>query len=226
MAPMTSRRAALPAVLLTASLVLSACGSGKNAGEPDPSGSTSGTPSATSDGYAVQVPAGVEVTAPGSTLSFGDSATIAWAPRQDLVGALTLKVTTVRQGTVKDFSGFVIDDKTKASTPYYVDVTVTNVGATDLSGIMAPLYLVDGTNTLYGPNKFESTFAPCAAKPLPDKFVPGKIAKVCLVYLAPNHGTLEAISFRPNQEFNPITWTGTVVKPTVKPTKKPGSKKS
>jgi hypothetical protein len=212
-------------------MALVACGGDDNGGSPGPTGSTnsSGTPSETTSadaGYGVAIPAGVTVTEPGSTLSFGDPATIAWAPRQGLVGALLLKVTKVRKGTIKDFSGFVVGDDVKASTPYYVDVTVKNVGPTDLSGIMTPLYLVDQTNTLYGPSKFESTFAPCAAKPLPDKFVTDKIAKVCLVYLAPNHGTFEAVSFRPSQEFNPITWTGTVTLPVVKPTKKPDTKKS
>jgi hypothetical protein len=232
---MTSRRAALPVALLAASLVLAGCGGGDGDGDtPGPTGSTSsgtpsGSPSETTsadEAYGVEIPAGVTVTEPGSVLAFGDRATIAWSPRQGLVGALLLRVNKVRKGTIKDFSGFVIGDDVKASTPYYVDVAVKNVGLTDLSGIMAPLYLVDQTNTLYGPNKFESTFAPCAAKPLPQKFVTGKIAQVCLVYLAPHHGTFEAVSFRPSQEFNPITWTGTVTVPVVKPTKKPGTKKS
>ena len=33
---------------------------------------------------------------------------------------------------------------------------------------------------------------------------------VCLVYLAPERGKLTAVSFRPTQEFDPITWTGKV----------------
>ena len=32
----------------------------------------------------------------------------------------------------------------------------------------------------------------------------------CLVYLSPKHGDLTAVSFRPTQDFNPITWTGKV----------------
>ena len=47
---------------------------------------------------------------------------------------------------------------------------------------------------------------------------PGKKVKVCLVYLAPNKGDLTAVSFRPTQEFDPITWTGELKKP--KPPKK------
>jgi hypothetical protein len=227
---MTTRRALFPAVLLACTLGLGACGGADpDDGWAGPTGSTTsptGTGSASTDSaYGVEVPAGVELTAPGSTLAIGDSATIAWAPKQDVVGALRIKVTKVRQGAIKDFAGFTIDADTRASAPYYVDATVQNVGPTDLSGFPVPLYLVDATDLLIGANSFESTFAPCAAKPLPDGFKTDKTAKVCLVYLAPDHGTFDAVSFRPSEEFNPITWTGTVVKPTAKPTKK-ATKKS
>ena len=29
----------------------------------------------------------------------------------------------------------------------------------------------------------------------------------CLVYLSPDKGTLDAVSYRPASEFDPITWT-------------------
>ena len=44
---------------------------------------------------------------------------------------------------------------------------------------------------------------------------------MCLVYLAPNKGDLLAVSFRPVEEFNPITWSGAVKLP-----EKPDPKKS
>ena len=45
----------------------------------------------------------------------------------------------------------------------------------------------------------------------PDKFKPGAKLKACMVYLAPDKAALEAVSFRPEQEFNPIIWEGEVV---------------
>ena len=48
----------------------------------------------------------------------------------------------------------------------------------------------------------------CPSTPLPAKFTHGKKASVCLVYFAPDHGKLVAISFRPTQDFDAITWTG------------------
>ena len=42
--------------------------------------------------------------------------------------------------------------------------------------------------------------------PLPAKFTHGKRTSVCLVYFAPDHGKLAAVSFRPTQDFDAITW--------------------
>ena len=47
---------------------------------------------------------------------------------------------------------------------------------------------------------------------MPAKFTHGKKATVCLVYFAPGHGTLTAVSFRPTQDYDAITWTGPVSK--------------
>jgi hypothetical protein len=33
---------------------------------------------------------------------------------------------------------------------------------------------------------------------------------VCLVYFVPDHGRLVAVSFRPSQDFQAITWTGRI----------------
>ena len=48
---------------------------------------------------------------------------------------------------------------------------------------------------------------------------PGDRLKTCLVFLAPDKGTLDAVSFRPNQEFDPIRWTGEIVTPKPEPKK-------
>lgn len=231
MSAMTSR---LAPVLLAAALALSACsGAGGEGGDAGPTGSETTQTSSTSDfvsddeKYGVDVPPGLMVTEPGSELAVGDLATIAWSPRAGIVGALRIEVIRLRQGTIKDFTGFTVDADTKASTPYYVTATVTNAGVTDLGGVEVPLYMVDATDTLYGQNHFGGAFKPCAAKPLPKPFVAAQVTTVCLVYLAPNHGALTAVSFRPSQAFDPITWTGPVItpapSPTAKPTKKPSA---
>jgi len=217
-------------LLLACSLALAGCGGDENdGGDLGPTGSDSTATGSTSpspsldEAYGVTAPVGVTLTTPGSELGVGDSATIAWAPKTTLVGALEITVSRLRTGRIADFSGFKIDAKTKASTPYYVNATVTNVGNTDLSGVDVPLYMVDQTDTLYEQNHFGAAFKPCAAEALPKGFTAGKTASVCLVYLAPSHGTLAAVSFRPGQEFDPIVWTGTV-QPAPTPTAKPSKK--
>lgn len=232
MAAMTTGRVpALGTVLIAAAIALSGCnGAGGDGGDAGPTGSET-NPSSPSDAvsgdekYGVVVPPGLTLTEPGSELALGNPATIAWAPRAGVVGALRIEVIRLRKGTIKDFQGFTVEAADRSSTPYYVTANVTNAGATDLGGVDVPLYMVDATDTLYEQNHFGGEFKPCAAKPLPKPFVAAQGATVCLVYLAPNHGTLTAVSFRPSQTFDPITWTGTIItpapSPTAKPTKKP-----
>jgi len=135
------------------------------------------------------------------------------------------------KGSVKDLSAFILDDHTRSATPYYVDVTVKNVGEGDVGGAPVPLWAVDADNTLLPAASFTTSFRKCVSEPLPKKFEAGDSMDTCLVYLAPDGGTLEAVSFRPDQEFNPIRWTGEVATPKPEPKKtkksdKDGSKKS
>ena len=46
--------------------------------------------------------------------------------------------------------------------------------------------------------------------------------KVCLVFLAPKKGDLTAVSFRPTQDYDPITWTGELKEPKPPKPDKPG----
>ena len=201
-------------VLLSTALLLSACGGDAEEpeAEPSPSPTTSPSPSST-----VAVPEQAELTEVGADLSFGDSATVIHEPNQRSGSVLTLTVKRARQGTTKDFSGFILDDYTRAATPYYVYVGVENVGEGDLGGGPVPLWGVDGENTLLPPATFTTGFGKCPSKTLPEDFAPGASFSTCLVYLAPDGGTMEAVSFRPNQQFDPIRWTGEIAEPKPEP---------
>lgn len=206
----------LLALAVAGSLALSGC-SGNDSKNPSGSGSGSGssqsssTPTASATPY-LPVPAGVTLTAQGSALKVGDKATVAYEPRQKQVGVLQITVTKLEKASFALFAGWKLDAQTMKATPYFVHAKVKNVGATNLGGRTVPLYIVDGTNTLIEASAFQSTFKPCPSAPLATKFGPGAKANVCLVYLAPNRGKLTAVSFRPTQAFNPITWTGTIEK--------------
>lgn len=192
---------------LASVLVLSACSGDDGTDEPDGSGETS---SAAADEPYLPVPDGVELTAQGSDLAFGDTATVAYEPRQDEVGVLDVTVSRIEKASFKLFVGWKLEPETRSTTPYFVHLKVENVGDTDLGGLRVPVYAVDGENRLVDYSTFASTFKPCPSEYLPKKFGNGDAVKTCLVYLAPEKGEVTAASFRPDEEFDPIVWTGDI----------------
>lgn len=207
------------AVVLSAAVLagLTACSGGDPAAEP--SGSATGTASASPSGDPgssttyLPVPDGVSLTGEGSALSVGDQAVVAWKPTQSLVGVLDLTVTSLEKTTLKQsFSDWQLPKELEGATPYFVHLKVTNAGDTDLGGRTVPLYAQTGTDTLVEASSFQGTYRPCPSAGLPGTFAAGDHAKLCLVYLLPDGGTLSAMSFRPTEDFTPITWTGDVTR--------------
>jgi hypothetical protein len=214
--PLASRRARpWLAVLVAASVALTGCG-----GEEKPTTK----PSVTLPTSDVNVPAGVELTAAGTDLKFGEKATFAYEPNNQRNTVLEMTVTAATQGAIADLGSYVLDDRTKASTPYYVNVTVKNVGDGDVGQTPIPLWAVDDSDTLIQASSFTNAFTRCPSTPLPTTFAPNATATACLVYLVPDHGKLTGVSFRPLQAVAPIVWTGTV-NPPATPTPAPKKKK-
>jgi hypothetical protein len=209
----------LAAVLLLASVgLLGGCSdddSGPDLGESASAGaSDSGSTSESASESSLPVPEGVELSPQGSQLQVDETATVAYELRQGVVGVLDIKVTRLEKTSFKkSFVGWDLDPSQKKSNPYFVRVTLTNRGDTDLGGKKVPLYIVDGTNTLVEATTFASAFPPCEPGVFPKKFKTGKKLKACLVFLSPKKGELTAVSFRPTQDFDPITWTGELEKP-------------
>jgi hypothetical protein len=211
----TRRLPVLALALAAGSVVLSACG-GSGSSEPaagpgtsTAAGATSGeAPSSASRGSAQ----GLRLTRDGSSLHFGDTATVSWAPDQKTTGAIAVKVTKVEKVPISAFRAWRLTGTVRRSTPYYVHAAVRNVGASDLSGVPAPLYLLDRRNVLLQASTFRARFAPCPSTPFPSRFTHGRRTSVCLVYFVPQHGTMEAVSFRPTQTVDGITWHGPVTR--------------
>jgi hypothetical protein len=214
----------LPAVLLAVVLALvlavSACGGNQ---EPSASGGSPSESESSASGRAedsptteeepyLPVPDGVELTAQGSQLDLGDAAVVAYEPRQDQVAALKITVKKLLDASFDDFVGWKITAATRKTNPYFVRATVKNVGNVDVGGRDVPLYMVDGNNKLIEASTFQSTFKPCPQESFPSHFKNGDKDDFCLVYLAPDKGDLTAVSFRPVEEFDPITWTGKLQK--------------
>lgn len=202
-------------------LGLTACsgGSDQEAGAAPSEGASSAGDSAeatatpTAEPY-LPVPDGVELTPQGSLLDVGEEATVAYELPQDQIGVLGLTVRRLRETTFKEsFEGWQLDAQTRRSTPYFVDVRVTNKGRSNLGGRAVPLYLLDDTQTLIEPSTFAGDFEPCPSDPLPKQFRRGDTTRGCLVFLAPRGRELAGVSFRPDQDFEAITWAGEVAKP-------------
>ena len=211
-----TRRTALPALVAVAALALAGCGGGGSgtstpaAGGTGSASSPSAPSSSTEQGSSstATVVDGVKLTAQGSQLKLGDTARVSWQPDQKTVGVIDLTVTKLQKVAINAFSAWRLDRATQRSTPYFVHARVRNLGRSDLSGKAVPLYLLDQRNTLLQASSFQAHYAPCPSRPLPAKFTRGKRVSVCLVYFAPDHGKLVAISFRPSESFQAITWKG------------------
>ena len=200
----------LPAALLSVALVLAGCSSGSD-GEAEPATpsatvTTTRTPSST-----VGVPRGVALTAQGSTLAFGDPARVIFESGRNRGTVLRLTVRSVRHGRLKDFDGFILDDRyEQKASYYYATVTVKNLGRGDVGGAAVPLWGVDRAKTLLPAVTFTTRFPPCPTEKLPARFRRGAALTTCLVFLSPDKGGLSGVSYRPSQRYDPVTWTGTI----------------
>lgn len=159
------------------------------------------------------MPAGLTATKPGSTLHFGQTATVGYAPNPSKSTALQLTVSRVVRQPITVLRSYQLDPAAASSTPYFVTVTVRNRGHGDLGGSAVPLWAVDRANTLIQTTSFTNRFKACPSKALPAGFTNSKSVRTCLVYLVPAHQALTAVSFRPLQAVAPITWTGTIAHP-------------
>jgi hypothetical protein len=219
--PLTTRVPALVAVTAAAVLGITACSNGgtDRAGSPSSSSTSASSPASPSASSTVKVPSGVSLTDQGSKLSFGTPATVIFEPVQNRGTVLRLTVQSVRQGTLADFKGFILDNAYKRNADYfYAQVRVENVGTGQVGGAPVPLWGVNRANTLLPAVNFTTRFPTCPSRALPPRFGAGAAISTCLVYLSPNKGGLRSVSYRPSQQYDPVTWTGTIAKP--KPAKK------
>lgn len=204
------------AACLAGALVLAGCsGSGSSnpgaASDPAGSGTTSSTGGGSTSTASPAVVQGVRLTGDGSALKVGDTARVSWEPDQKKTGVIAVKVTKLQKVPIKAFQDWRLTGAVLKSTPYYVHASVKNLGSSNLSGVPVPLYLLDQNNTLLEASTFRARYDACPSRPFPSSFKQGRRTSVCLVYFAPRHGKLDAVSFRPTQDVAGITWRGPVV---------------
>jgi hypothetical protein len=185
-------------VTLTAAATLVAattagCGGGDDDTEPAPT--TAATTNA--DGTTVA----------GTELKIGDKAIVPFDADKEDSSQIKLVVSKVDKGQVADLERFDLDDKAKKSTVYYVHTVVKNLGPEPLSGKQVTLYGKVSDEQVVPPVIFGSTFPMCDYEPLPKKFTKGKVAQGCQVMLAPKHGKISEVQWRPVDNSEPISWT-------------------
>ncbi len=118
-------------------LLLSACGDATTGtaapattGASTETTSSAATKSSAATTTAEDAPTG-DVTAPGTELKIGERAVIPFKYGTDKNGTIAITVTAIDQGANADLAAF--GEKAKGITPFYIRVTVENVGGTDLS---------------------------------------------------------------------------------------------
>jgi hypothetical protein len=210
-----TRRPSLPALVMVAALTVAGCEGGSESSDPATGGSDSSstvTSGATgTDGSPTGTVDGVQLTPPGTHLKLGETARVGWHPDQHSTAVVALTVTGLLKMPISTFSAWRLKPETRRSTPYFVQVSVRNLGHSDLSQVRVPLYLLDKRGRLIQASRFRAQFTPCPSRALPSKFKLGDKTDVCLVYFAPDHGELIAISYRPTEDYAAITWEGTVL---------------
>ena len=197
--------------------------SGGASGESSGGGSESGADAEPSPSTGVDVPEGITLTEPGARLSFGETARVAHEVRRPAQGrggkrdtatagtVLALTVESATKGSLSDLSGFNLSDPYQRKANYfYVRVRVKNLGKHRFGDLDVPLWGISGENTLLPPVRFTSAFAQCPTEPLPVGFAPGARFRTCVVFLSPDKGSLEGVSYRPTETSTPIEWHGKV----------------
>ena len=196
----TRGRSALGLCVLAVALVAGGC-----SGDDDSdSSSSASTTVPVPKGF--DLPQGVTLTKGGTVLATGKPASVVYEPGDKATSAVTVNVKAVRKGAIKDFAFFSLDAKSKASTPYYVDVSVRNDGPAGLGGAALPLFAHDSANTIFPPNELVGTFRPCRNQTVPSSFLPGASASLCLVFLVPKGTTLQTVDLQTGSSQDAIRW--------------------
>lgn len=155
-----------------------------------------------------EVPEGVTLTKGGAKLMEDSSASVVYQVADKAASAITVTVTSVRKGSIKkDFKFFSLDAATKAATPFYVDVAVKNEGPAGLGGAALPIFAHDSSNTNLPANDIVGSFKPCRNATLPESFLPGANAKLCLVFLVPKGKALQSVDLQTGSTKDAITWS-------------------
>jgi hypothetical protein len=167
---------------LLSAFSLAGCGGSSHAPASNASAASGSSSTGSSSGIA----------APGTTLRFGQTATLSY--QSDAGGntptyRVTVTVQAPERGTLADFNGIQLDSTEKAGTPDYVRARLTNLGpgSIDTADDDPSIELdgVDGTGNLQDSVSFIGTFPRCPQATAPNPWPSGKSLTTCLTFLVP-----------------------------------------
>jgi hypothetical protein len=159
-----------------------------------------------------ELPAGAAT--PGAEFGQHQEANVVFVPPGDAKGPITAKTSAylriridrVRTGSISDLSSFDLNARTRRSTPYYVNVTLTGLDKGRIGGADVPLLGVNAHHTLLRATHVIGTFARCQTEPIPDRFSKGTRFDTCLMFLSPKHGKLTGVEFQYSPKAAPVLW--------------------
>ena len=155
------------------------------------------------------------VTPPGTKLTVGKTALLAYKPSSDFSNSpakdrLEITVTSITKGTLSDFNGIQLDATEKASTPYYVKARIKNVGPGDVTAKSNdPSVVVQGldkTGQTQQSVTFIGDFPKCDAVSPPKSMTSGRSFDTCLTFLVPGGITGAAYTGTSDYISSPVTW--------------------
>ena len=196
------RKGVLVAAVAAAMLTTGCGGSGDedSASTPEPAAETTAAettaPAKTTAAETTPAAETGDVTPAGSRLKVGEAATIDYEDTGGSGKSSLIAVTpeSIEEGSIDDFANIELDESQKSATPYYVRMTVENVGEGDLSGTEPGSYIngVDDRGQDQNELIFFGEFDACPDAD-PKSLKPGESYETCLTYLIPGGGTIEGL---------------------------------
>ncbi len=202
---------------------LAACGGSEDSGD-DSAGASSGAQTSTA---AAPAAAG-KFTPPGTKLAPGDKATVGWVPSSEVAAqgagarrAIPLEVTveSIEKGSGDDLKDIRLSGDQAGATPYFVKVTITNLGKAAAADDDPDLALTafDDRGQRQASVTFIGDFPRCSNKRPPQPFARGKSYETCMTYLVGGGGSIEELRWNqgssPANDISPyyedpVVWEG------------------
>jgi hypothetical protein len=156
-------------------------------------------------------------TAPGTSLTVGDTAHVTYKPLSALDDKNLFQVDAIAEkiekGSIDDFKNIDLDEEQKSSTPYYVTVKIVNTGKEiplgDQEGDPDLKFgAIDDRGQEQGSITFIGDFDRCTDADAPKPFTKGKSYESCLTYLVGGDGSIDKVQWKGSDKYilDPVEW--------------------